>query len=498
MVGHMTGRFQQYMMAGADRNPGVHRFTTEMIKNVPVRRDQAQMTDTQVAVAHQMYGSLPEQRGVSLTSTPKVGITYANTGGNFRTDEGFKLKIDLARVPDEVLFLNHYVEGGVSGMHAPDYTTRQSHKPVPYNYKYKESAAHARELFLEQIRPEWVVEIEHHAQGGFQNIGGQKATVGEGAAIDLLDAAKRAFGGEEYEKGYGVGLSNGLDDPILKTNRDYTKGKTTGKMVKEGFDKGVAVRRQKGNGNHTVAFKEIMEDPAIQDKLSPYHIGYAQGRTGQPMVGSVLELQTLLSSENEFKNSAKTGGTTSLAEDADKLMIRSSIPLQLGGFKTKTVTIPFEELRTARVEYEKDGEGDMEITIIKRSGDYSLSLREAEGTRFVQALQESINRHARRLTTRDVTGGRHALVFAAGTLKVESQQKSSLGVHKFRKQHIPIDTIAKVEFEWDDEDLQVNIHRRGQGTYEMSLKSAEALKVRALLLQNGVPKETVGAIPKKD
>ena len=27
MVGHMTGRFQQYMLAGAERNPGVHKFT---------------------------------------------------------------------------------------------------------------------------------------------------------------------------------------------------------------------------------------------------------------------------------------------------------------------------------------------------------------------------------------------------------------------------------------------------------------------------------------
>ena len=172
------------------------------------------------------------------------------------------------------------------------------------------------------------------------------------------------------------------------------------------------------------------------------------------------------------------------------------MPLQLGGVKTRTVTISFEELRTTRVEYEKDG-GDMEITISKRSGDFTLSRREAEGTRFVQALQESIDRHARSLKTQDVTGGRHALVFDAGTLTVESQQKLALGVHRFRKQDIPIDTITKVEFEWDEDHLQVNIQRLGQGTYQMVLEPTEAGKVRALLLQNGLPKEIVGAIPKK-
>ena len=100
-----------------------------MIKNVPKTQPnlKTKMTDTQVAVAHQMYGSLPEQRGVSLTSTPKVGVTYANTGGNFRTDDGFKLKIDLARVPKTVLFLNHYAEGGVSDMNP----TGLFHAPIP-------------------------------------------------------------------------------------------------------------------------------------------------------------------------------------------------------------------------------------------------------------------------------------------------------------------------------------------------------------------------------
>ena len=498
MVGHMTGRFQQYMLAGAERKPGVHKFTTQMIKNVPQTQPntQTQMTDTQVAVAHQMYGSLPEQRGVSLTATPKVGVTYANTSGNFRTDEGFKLKIDLARVPEEVLFLNHYAEGGVSDTNLPDYSTQQSHKPNPYNYKYKESATHARELFLEHIRPEWVVEIEHHAKGGFQNIQGQKTIIGEGSVENLLEAAKRAFGGQEYEKGFEVGLNNGQDVSTLVSNPDYKKGKGTGKMIKDGYQKGMQVRQQKGHGNDLVAFKEIMEDPAIQDEMSPFHIGYAQARTGQPMVSSVLEFRTLLNTEMEFKNAAGIGGTTALAHDADKVIIKSTMPRQTGGFRSKIVTIPFEELRTATIDYEVDGD-NIEITINKSSGDYTLVLPKAEAIPFIGSLQKYVDQNSRQQTIGDTAGGgSHTLILDTKNLRLERQYKNYLGVQKLNKSDIPLETIKKVVFERDEQNIQVGIHHNG-GVYEMNLKLAEAVKVRTLLLRNKLSTKIVGNIPDK-
>lgn len=499
MVGHMTGRFQQYMLSGGERKPGVHKFTTKMIENVPLAQpnQQSRLTDTQVAVAHQMYGSLPEQRGVSLTSTPKVGVTYANTSGNFRTDDGFKLKIDLARVPDEVLFLNHYAQRGVSSMNPPDYSTLQSHKENPYNYKYEESAGHARELFLEFIRPEWVVEIEHHVRGGFQGVQGAKAILREGSVENLLDAAKRAFGGREYEKGFEVGLQAGQDEPRLKANPDYKKGKGTGAMVREGYGKGVEVRKQKGHGDASVAFKEIMEEPAIQDKMSPYHVGYAQGRTGQPMVSSVAEFRMLLNTEMELQDVTGVGGTTALTHDANNLIIKRSIPLQMGGFTNKIVTIPFEELRDARLEVEEE-DGAVEMTLKKRSGDYTLLLSSSQAMPLIRTLQGYIDQNFRQLTTSDVEGGgSHALYLDPENLKIERQYKSYLGVYKLNKYEIPLQSINKVEFEWEGDTIQVIIHHRGT-TYEMSLEPAEALEVRGLLRRNGLGAEIVRQIPEKE
>jgi len=496
MVGHMTGRFQQYMMAGGERAPGVHKFTTKMIENVPVKlHSQTEMTDTQVAVAHQMYGSLPEQRGVSLTSTPKVGVTYANTGGNFRTDEGFKLKIDLARVPDEVLFLNHYAEGGVSDMNVKDYTTKQTHKPSQYDYKYKESAAHARELFLEEIRPEWVVEIEHHAKGGFQNVGGQKTTISERDTINLLDTARKAFGGQEYEQGFEVGLKTGADIQTLINDPNYTKGKGTGAMVKEGYGKGVEVRGKKGVCNHSVAFKEIMEDSTIVDKMSPYHLGYAQARTWQPMVTSALEFRILLNTEEEFKNSRTTGGTTSLAQDSDMILIKSSVPTQRGGFRTTLITIPFTELGTTKVRHEEDEEDEdiFDITIEKQSGEYTLSMPKAEGEIFIQSLKDAITRQSLRLQMLDTPSGEGlVMAFDTTTLKLEHQTKTKSGF-KSKKSEIPLDSITSVEFDLEDKNIRMNISHRA-GAFSTNLATGEAVKVRAFLIKNGLSERMVGKI----
>ncbi len=494
MVGHMTGRFQQYMLAGAERQPGVHKITTKMIENVQTQ-PTSQLSDTQVAVAHQMYGSLPEQRGVSLTSTPKVGVTYANTGGNFRTNDGFKLKIDLARVPDYVLFLNHYAEGGVSDMTSPDFSTRQSHKKNPYDYKYKESAAHARELFLEHIRPEWVVEIEHHAEGGFGNVQGKKAVLGEGNTENLLEAAKTAFGGNSYEKGFEVGLQNGSDNQQLKNNTDYAKGKGTGKMVKNGYDKGRQVLLQKGQADSSVAFKEIMEDASIQDEMSPYHIGYAQGRTGQAMMNSVLEFRTLLNTDMEFKDASGMGGTYAIAHDADKLIIKRAYTTPMGPKVSKVKVIPFDELRAAERSYEEDRE-NVNITIKTKSGDYSLTLVKAQAESFTQTLQKYLEKNARQTTAGEISNKEdsYSLFLDAENLKIEHHSIGSMGRYKFDKSAIALGKITEVVFEKSDGIIEVTLDY-GRNSYQMNLNRAEAIKIRTLLLRNKLSPKIVGDIP---
>ncbi len=69
-----------------------------------------------MAFVHQYWGSGSQQRGLSLTSTSKPGATIGNCGDNFRTNNGVRIKIDLARIPteeDNPMLLNHYGHGGV-------------------------------------------------------------------------------------------------------------------------------------------------------------------------------------------------------------------------------------------------------------------------------------------------------------------------------------------------------------------------------------------------
>lgn len=499
MVGHMTGRFQQYMMASGNRRPGVHTFTTQMIRNVPTA-PQAAMTDTQVAVAHQMYGSLPEQRGVSLTSTPKVGVTYANTGGNFRTDSGFKLKIDLARVPPDVLLLNHYAEGGVSDMAPADYSTNQPHKPGAPSYKYKQSATHARELFLEHIRPEWVVEIEHHEKGDYAHVGGKKTVIKEDSATNLLDAAMQAFGGKSFEAGFEAGLNARAEKDGLKADPDYIKGKATGGLVARGYGKGVEVRGRLGLATAMTAFKETVESNDARGEMSAWHVGYLQARTGQPMVSSSLELRILMNTTREYAEGPTGGGTVMLARDGTRLAIRLSTPqaLALGGFKTRVIHIPLESLRGATVKQGKDKSGRTETTIETRSQDYAFTVATPQAPAFLASLQQYISEHARQLTLGSVAaGGRHEVFLDAGKLKLDMQGRTNLGLLKQKRNHIDLATIREVDFDNVPGKVQVSINHAAGG-YEMTVTRPEAEKLRALLLANGLTERVVKAIPKPD
>lgn len=498
MVGHMTGRFQQYMMAGATSKPNVHKFTTQMIQNVPLVQPnaQAQMTDTQVAVAHQMYGSLSEQRGVSLTATPKIGVTYANTGGNFRTNDGFKLKIDLARVPEEVLFLNHYGEGGVSDMNLPDYSTLQSHKPNPYNYKYEESAAHARELFIEHISPEWVVEIEHHQKGGFKDRKGRKTIMKEEDHEDLLGAAKTALGGDAYEKGYEVTIGQKEEDEALQNDANYQKGKGTAKMVRTGYAKGVEVKQARGVTNSDVAFREVMTDNTIQDEMSPYHIGYMQGRTGQAIVKSIMELKMLLSAGLKLSDPSDINGSFSIFDDRDNLVIKRVFKAQMGQKKTSVTTIPFSELKNARIVYEKD-EGNVDIVIEKKSGDYALVLSEQQAEIFKNHISHYLNKSSRLTTTKSTPkGDSYALCFDAKQLKISREYFTQMNMKRLKNSTIVLADISEVEFERQGAKVQVNIAHES-GDYTISVTPDWAIQVRQLLIRSGVDPKNIGTVPEE-
>ncbi len=491
MVEHMTGRFQQYMLAGGDRNPGVSKITTDMIRNVPTK-PTATLSPSQIAVSHQMYGSLPEQRGVSLTSTPKVGVTYANTGGNFRTDDGFKLKIDLARVPDDVLFMNHYGAGGVSEMNAPDYSTRQTHKTKPYTYKYKESALHARELYLEHIRPEWVVEIEHHKKGGFKDRDGDKTVQRSDGTEDLLATAKRAFGGDAYEKGFEIGLTAGIDPTLLKDDPNYVKGKGTGNMFKQGYDHGVSLL---GRKNANGAFNEIMGDNVIADKMSPWHLGYIQGRTGQVMVTSAAGFRRLMNTAPVVLQSTATPNSTfSLLRGVDSLSILYTEKRFLASTITRTTEISYTELASANIKYEadEDYEGGMIVTIPRKSADVSLYLSAGDAERFKNSLHDLLQQYVA-IAPGISSNGMPTLLFDATDMTLNHQIADKKGGFVAKTRKFVRNDIRAVTFETENKNVTIWIDTPAMNyNFVTSIDNAKLL--RKIMLDNGLNARLVGAL----
>jgi hypothetical protein len=300
MTNRMEGRYQTFMRSAGNVIPDILDKSDKSVALVKPQGDnKPRLTYRQMAVAHQKLGSGPQQRGVSLTSTPKVNATYVNTGENFRTDKGFRLKIDLARIPKNgPKLINHYAEGGViSQIHEKDYdTTRESGKSS--KYPYKESSIHARELYLESLKPEWIVAIEYHETGNTTGSGAGSVTLkeGEDPNMSLIQSAKTEFGGDDYEQGFDYGLINNGVIPVVTYTEDWIKGCEGARLYCEGHQKGRDDWFVYGNlfDNPQSNFDAAIEHQDDNNKFDLYRYGFLHGRAGKPKITSHSQLPTIL------------------------------------------------------------------------------------------------------------------------------------------------------------------------------------------------------------
>ncbi|OWQ88000.1 hypothetical protein CDN98_07580 [Roseateles terrae] len=240
----MTGRFQQALAAGGGK-PEASTRSPKADKILP-KVKPATLSRYQIAVAHQYMGSSSEQRGVSLTSTAKPGATVGNEGKNFREGDGFRLKVDLALVPPEILLINHYSNEGMLGVNLDavgidrrkikNTTTRRAGtsnstgaKAKNRAYPYGASVTKNRELFLERLRPEWVVAIEHHPGGGYGS-----AVVAPQPIQSLKDFQDLGATYSKYWAAFDAELKHDPveDDPVAK------KGQSSAKIMMEGYEAG--------------------------------------------------------------------------------------------------------------------------------------------------------------------------------------------------------------------------------------------------------------------
>lgn len=237
-TGFMEGRFQSLVRAGTGaERPDVRKPGQQSIAKDYQRGRKGPLSDTQLAFVHQHKGSGDHQRGLSLTSTPRKGETIGNAGENFRTDDGFMLKIDLARIPTSEaapILLNHYATGGVRE------NLGDVRNPVKNgkNYKYDESVTKNRELYLEFLRPEYVVEIEYHPKKAVGDTGSKSFALKDYSTNEeFMNAVRTASAFDKYQLGFDSALKG---EPLqVPSNTDATckKGWDTASLYVDAYDK---------------------------------------------------------------------------------------------------------------------------------------------------------------------------------------------------------------------------------------------------------------------
>ncbi len=302
MTNRHEGRFQSFMKAAGEANPDLFEARqpeVDIVRGQALASRTGRLTKKQLAVAHQKLGSGPQQRGVSLASTPKVGATYVNTGENFRTARGFRLKIDLALIPPPPagpLLINHYSRGGVIDKPTKYDTTRERGKTS--KYPYLESSLHARELYLEYLNPEWVVAIESHP-----TLTGPSTTTDLtsplGTATSLFQLGKSQFGGAAFERGFDEGLRTALNS--LPGDQNHTDGFNHAKSFVLGWTAGNLEHTNVGANDATAAaaagitvpqyvYDQSMAVDLPTGEYDIYRVGYLQGRSGVAQIAAGANL----------------------------------------------------------------------------------------------------------------------------------------------------------------------------------------------------------------
>ncbi|GJL74700.1 DUF4157 domain-containing protein [Nitrosomonas sp.] len=327
---HMEGRYQKFIRAAnkGKGKPDVFDNTNEIVKKVQKNKAN-QLSLEQLAFVHQYWGSGSQQRGLSLTSTPKTGVTIGNEGENFRTNDGFLIKIDLAKIPKTgigPILVNHYAHGGTKDVideNSKTVNTNPLNKSTPY--KYKSSVIKNRELYLEYLKPEWIVEIEHHPNKNDKPGIGESTLVNRsliGNTEQYMNFVKFKYGANEYQAGFVAALA--YKKLPKQSSSNYRNGHSSGMKYLEGYKEGASefqntrgIKGLKGRGiykkntkkdwslskhkkkklNKENNEKEVMyvanltiEETEDKNKTDIYRIGYIHGRMKQEKIKDISEI----------------------------------------------------------------------------------------------------------------------------------------------------------------------------------------------------------------
>jgi hypothetical protein len=276
----MEGRYQLFHKAVGRKpdllSPGSGFAAKQVCMTVPDR-----LTLPQLGVMHQMMGNGPQQRGVSLTSTSRIGAVFSNEGDPFREYDGVRIKVDLSKVPKDVMLLNHYAPGGISdSLESVNPMVRGGKQKS--NYNYSGSVRKNREIYLEHLHIDWIDSIELHQSCRTISLSG-------GHVKERLEQMRRIFGHQDYVEGINAALAKKAlsESDLQKTSLDFQRGFRSGSLYLQGHEAGKASKKKKQEHPFTSLAAEYMQDEKLKkaknEKRFPdiYWLGWGHGYTGQ-------------------------------------------------------------------------------------------------------------------------------------------------------------------------------------------------------------------------
>jgi hypothetical protein len=223
------------------------------------------LTKEEMALIHQEKGSGYQQRGVSLRSTPKE--IYGNKGETFRSTKGVRVKVDLAKAPVSPsgdTLLNHYGSGGLKDVA----NTLGKFGSFRDNEHYKWSVQKNRELYLEELTPDMVEDVQYHATADDT---GDVAMAGA-SGKEKLSALGTHTKFADFRAGYEARYTGKPLD--LSSSAEMQAGWQSGKQFVDGWLQGKANRP----GGRPVSSVDPSTIANLEQRNNwDYAVGYAYG-----------------------------------------------------------------------------------------------------------------------------------------------------------------------------------------------------------------------------
>jgi hypothetical protein len=207
--------------------PAYNAISPGLRQQIPQLPDKKEFTNAyQLVYVHQELGSGPEQRGISATATTKQ--VYSNQGVSFKTQDGVRFEVDLARIPfgqadnlPEVI--NHYsVEAQKKSQDAIGNYAVHKENPIPHKRTfdhYQSSVIKNREIFIKELRPKYLTSVNLHqpATGGAMT-----QNQANGFTLTDIQTMGQSVGVPEYILGFWNACHN-LKSQIKSIKKDYQK-----------------------------------------------------------------------------------------------------------------------------------------------------------------------------------------------------------------------------------------------------------------------------------